>query len=77
LLDVCRFVPDNLNFIVGGIVLLLIAVERWWPGWRRRRRRVLFSAAFAFQIAVMLELTFVTTASLLAASKVVANSTNP
>jgi hypothetical protein len=46
-------------------------VERFWPGWPRWRRLVLFGAAIAFQIAVMLELAFVATASQLLASKVV------
>jgi hypothetical protein len=77
LLDACRFVPNNLEFIFSGVLLLLILVELSWPGWRRWRRFVLFGAAFAVQMGVMLELAFVTTASQLAAGKVAKEKANP
>jgi hypothetical protein len=78
IMDACRFVPDNFYFIGGTIVLLLAMLEGFCAGWPRWRRTVLFSAAFLFQITVMLELAFVTTASQLAVSaKVLKPKLNP
>jgi ABC-type proline/glycine betaine transport system permease subunit len=69
LLDTCRFLPNNFYFICAALVLLLVLIEVKLKGWGRWRKRVLLGAVFMFQLLVMLELAFVTTASLLAVSK--------
>ena len=68
LLSTCRFVPDNFNVIGAVLVIALVLIECFCKGWGRWRKRVLLGGVFAFQLAVMLELAFVATASQLAVS---------
>lgn len=58
---------QNFNFIVPGLMILLLFVELRWAAWPRYRRAVVAGIVLFFHTAVLVGVTTIATAALLAA----------
>lgn len=66
LIEGSRALMQHTHFVFAGVVLLLVLLEFRWDGWPRYRRAAIASATLFFHTAVLLGVTALCTAVLLA-----------
>lgn len=67
LMDASDAFRDNFYFIVAGILAFFLLIEFRWLAWPRYRRAVVVGVVILFHTAVLVGITAIATASLLAA----------
>lgn len=58
---------QNFTFVLAGVVVVLLLLEFRWAAWPRYRRVVVASASLFFHTVVLVGITMIATAALLAA----------
>ena len=67
LMDASDAFKSNFYFVVAGVVVVLLLLEFRWAAWPRYRRVVVACATLFFHTAVLVAITTIATAALLAA----------
>ncbi len=68
----CRSFATNYSWILGGLTVLFLVLEKTWAGWSRIRSRVVRLATWCITISVLLGMTWMAVTALLFSNAAIA-----